>query len=86
MYNTLVSPEIGVFLKCVFVQVLAQPLGLVFKTAALAEFPDPDLLEVLPGGRFSVCLFSERKGKNQKNVSNSLVLDTDTGRTVRKWE
>lgn len=67
MYNTLVSPEIGVFLKCVFVQVLAQPLGLVFKTAALAEFPDPDLLEVAAWREiFSVSFLRKERGKIEK--------------------
>lgn len=73
-------------MKCVFVQVLAQPLGLVFKIAALAEFPDPDLLEVDAWREIFQCAFSQKEKGKQKNVSNSLLLDTSTGRTVRKWE
>ena len=66
MYNTLVIPEIGVFVKCVFVQVLAQPLGLVFKTAALAEFPDPDLLEVASWREIFSVPVLRKEGKNRK--------------------
>jgi len=66
LYNTLVIPKIGVFLKCGFLQVLAQPLGLVFKIAALVEFPDPDLLEVDAWREIFSVPFLRKKRKNRK--------------------
>lgn len=61
----------GVFLKCVFVQVLAQPFGLEFKIAALAEFPDPDLLEVDAWREIFTVPFLRKKRK-KKNPEKCL--------------
>jgi len=53
-------------LKCVFVQLLAELLGLVFKIAALAEFPDPDLLKADAWREIFSVPFLRKKRKNRK--------------------